>query len=327
MRLVLLSEKIIGKELAMSIYLSNGMVYAKKGLTLNEKNIKILKNVGIDTVYIQDENEGVNLRELLKTPIRIEITNGLKNVFDNIKKNNTVDEKTITNIVDKIIKNIDVSENSFLLNNLGEKDEYSKLISHSINVALLSVMIGINMRYDQSRLEKLAIGALLHDVGKLLENNENHCKAGYNLVKMGSRIPVTSYMCILHHHEYEDGTGYPEKIKGDKIHEFSKIISLCNEYTNLLESKKFRLPSEVMEYITALAGHKFDSEIYKTFTNSIYCYPNGLYVRLNNGMEGVVVLQNKNFPTRPMIGVLEGGNPVIYSLMDNLTLFIEKIIL
>jgi hypothetical protein len=164
MRLVLLSEKIIGKELAMSIYLSNGMVYAKKGLTLNEKNIKILKNVGIDTVYIQDENEDVNLRELLKTPIRIEITNDLKNVFDNIKKNNTVDEKTITNIVDKIIKNIDVSENSFLLNNLGEKDEYSKLISHSILwLALLAVNDGNNMRYEQDRLEKFATGALLHD--------------------------------------------------------------------------------------------------------------------------------------------------------------------
>ncbi|MCY6370198.1 HD-GYP domain-containing protein [Clostridium ganghwense] len=327
MRLVLLNDKVVGKELAMSIYLSSGMVYAKKGMTLSEKVIKILKSVGIDTVYVKDENDEVNLKEILKTPIRLEVADDLKNVYDNIKKNKIVDESKIRSIVEKIVDNLDVSENSFLLNNVGQKNEDLKLVTHSINVTILSLLVGINKKYDKEKLEKLGMGAILHDVGKLFDESEEHSKIGYELIKNNSRIPVTAYMGILHHHEYEDGTGYPEKVKGDKIHEFSKIISICNEYTNLLESRKFNLPSEVIEYLTSQSGKKFNSEIYKTFTESIYCYPNGLYVKLNNGMEGVVVLQNKNFPTRPMIGVVENGNPVIYNLMDNLTLFIEKIVL
>lgn len=327
MRLTLLNESIVGKELAVSVYLSSGMIYASEGIKITESNIKILQKVGIDTVYIKDENDDINLKEILNTPIRLEVIRELKIIYDNIKKNKTIDEKKIMSIANKIIDNLDVSENSFLLSNIGQRDEELKLVIHSINVAILSLLIAMNKNYSRDKLEKLAVGAMLHDVGKLFDEGEKHCLLGYEFIKSQTHIPVTSYMCILHHHECEDGTGYPEKIKGDKIHEFAKIVAICNEYNNLLQSGSFALPSMAIEYITSQAGRKFNDEIFKEFINSVYCYPNGLFVKLNNGVEGVVVLQNKNFPTRPMIGVMENGKPVIYNLMENLSLFIEKVVL
>jgi HD-GYP domain-containing protein (c-di-GMP phosphodiesterase class II) len=327
MRLVLLNEKILGKELAMPIYFANGIIYANEGSILSEGAIRNLKNVGIDTVYIKDENNDMNLKEVLNAPIRLEVMHELKDTFDDIKKSKTVDEYKIGNIIDKIVDNFEVSENSFMLNNIGHKNEDLKLVNHSINVALLSLLIGVNKKYNRDKLEKLATGAILHDVGKLFDNGPNHCKIGYNIVKNTSHIPVTSYMCIFHHHESEDGTGYPEKLKGDKIHEFTKIVSICNEYNNLLQPGRFRLPSLAIEYIASQAGKKFDREIYNDFIKSIYCYPNGLFVRLNNGVKGVIVKQNKNFPSRPVVGVIVDGKPVIYDLLKNLTLFVEEVVL
>lgn len=327
MRLVLLDEKIMGKELAMPIYFSNGIIYANEGSILSEGAIRNLKNAGIDTVYIKDENSDMNLKEVLNTPTRLEVINELKDTFDIIKKDKTVDEYKILNIIDKIVDNLEVSENSFMLNNIGHRNEDLKLVNHSINVALLSLQVGINKKYSRDKLEKLATGAILHDVGKLFDNGPKHCRIGYDLVKNGSHIPVTSYMCILHHHESEDGTGYPEKIKGDKIHEFTKIVSICDYYNNLLQPGRFRLPSLAMEYIASKAGKKFDSKIYNDFIKSIYCYPNGLFVKLNNGVKGVVLMQNKNFPSRPVVGFIKDEKPVICNLLKNLTLFVEEVIL
>lgn len=326
MRLVLLNEKLIGEELAIAIYLSNGMIFANEGTILSSNNIKLLKNVGIETVYIKDDNNAINLREILKTPIRLQVSRRLKIVFDTIKKSKIVDESEVTNIADLIIDNIDVSENSFMLNNIGQRNNEFRLVTHSINVTVLALITGINMKYSRDKLEKLAIGAILHDVGKLFTEGEKHCREGYNLIK-NTRIPVTSYMCILRHHENEDGTGYPDKIPGSKIHEFAKIVSICDEYNNLLQSGKFALSSTAIEYITSLSGKKFNDEIFKYFIGSMYCYPNGLYVRLNDGKLGVVVYQNRDFPARPMVGVIENGVPTICNLMKNLTLFIEKVII
>lgn len=327
MRLVLLNDKLIGRELDMSIYLPNGVVFASKGTILSQSNIIILKNIGIDTVYIKDEDYNIELKETIKTPLRLEVTTLLKKVFEDIKKNNIVNEEKINEIVDKLITNIDASENSFLLNNIGHKNEDFKLVSHSINVCILSILVGINKKYSKDKLQKLAIGALLHDVGKLFDNSKEHVKAGYDLIKNRSRIPVTAYMSILQHHEFENGTGYPERTKGEKIYEFSKIVSMCNEYLNLTQSEKFPLPSMAIEYINSLVGTQFNSEVYKDFINSVYCYPNGLYVRLTNNEKGIIIYQNKNFPTRPIVGVLKDGSPILYNLLENLSLFIEEVIL
>lgn len=228
-------------------------------------------------------------------------------------------------IADTIIDNVNISENAFLFNNVGYRNEDFNLILHSINVTILSLKIGISKNYRREKLEKLVLGALLHDVGKLFNEGRDHCKIGYELIKSKSNIPVTSCLCILHHHENEDGTGFPEKVKGDKMHEFVKIVSICNEYNNLLQSGKLNLPTEALEYIAAITYKRFDKEIYNDFINSIYCYPNGLYVKLSNGLIGTVVLQNKGFPARPMIGIIENGSPYICNLLNDLTLFIKEV--
>lgn len=324
MRLTKLNEKVLGKILATPIYSQNGIVYLNKGMELNEKNIKSLINLGINTIYVEDGNDEIPFYDVLDISIKFKVLKLIEELFDEIKKSKKINEKKLDLIAKDLISGINTSENAFLCNNIVNNNPNTKLYTHSLNVTLLSLLIGLDRKYDSKKLYNLLVGALLHDIGKLVGDEKNHCKAGYEIAKNNHFIMTTSYMCILQHHENEDGTG-PNNLKSDKIHEFGKIVNICNEYDNLINNNKVNIPSMAIETITAKTPIKFDMDIYKNFINSVYCYPNGINVKLNDGTFGQIVLQNKNFPTRPIVGVVKNGSPQFVNLLEHLTLSITEI--
>jgi HD-GYP domain len=107
------------------------------------------------------------------------------------------------------------------------------------------------------------------------------------------------------------------------------VVGLCDEYVHLMHDEKTPLPNEVLEVMTAKAVLKYDHEIFRSFRNAIYCYPNGLEVRLNNNKVGIIVKQNKSLPIRPIVAVFEEGKPVLLDLTNQQfqTIFIEEVIL
>lgn len=326
MKLVILSNKLLGEKLGSSIYTEDGVMFLKKGATLSENSIKRLRNIGITTIYIDDGNDQVTLQEVIPTTVRLGILKILREVFEEAKKNETVDYGKVSKIVKEILENINLSENAVLLNNLVPKDDIAKLCVHSLDVSLYSIMIGIRRKFNERKLINLAIGALLHDIGKLFVEGKEHTNIGYKLVKSNNLFSPTSYMCIYELYEKKDGTG-PLKIRGEKIFEFSKVVSICNAYIKYINDEAGILPHEAIEKITAEAVSTYDDDIYKDFINSVYCYPNGLSVRLNNGQDAVVIAQNKDSSTRPIVQVKEDGKYNFYNLLSNLTLFIEEVIL
>ena len=327
MRLAVLNEKVVGKKLAVPIYTQAGMVYMNKGYVLSERNVDQIKKIGVNTVYIEDGMNEVTLQEIYDTRLKLNNIRELKAAFDDCKKNNYIEEGPIIKVVEDIIDNVNISENAYLYNNISEKDNKLTLCIHSINVAILSIVVGYIKNYNNEKLLKLGIGAVLHDVGKLFKDGREHPYEGYKLMKRNSNFPLTSCACVRSHHENEDGSGYPEKLKGDKIHEFAKIVSICDEYLNTLNSQKFSLPHEAIEKITAVAAKRFDSKIYKDFMKSVYCYPNGLTVKLNNGKEAVVIKQNVGMPSRPIVGLKINGKLAYCNLAEGLTIFVDKVVL
>lgn len=326
MRLTLLNNKLIGKKLAVPIYSQTGIIYLNNGLIFNERSIEQIKKIGINTVYIEDESDDVTLQEVYNTSLKLKAIRDLKSAFDDCKKNKYIQEQPIIQIVENIINNVNISENAYLYNNVAKNDEKLSLCTHSLNVAILSIVIGYNKNYNKDKLLKLGIGAILHDIGKLFSNGEDHVIEGYKLVKSNTYFSPTSYTCIRSHHENENGTGYPDKLASDKIYEFAKIVAICNEYVNILDSANATLPHEAIEKITAMTGQKFNNEIYKDFIRSIYCYPNGLTVTLNNGLEAMVIKQNKYLPSRPIVGFKENGKVKYYNLAEKLTLFVKEVV-
>lgn len=326
MKLVVVSENLLGEKLANNIYTESGILFIRKGNDITANAIKRLTKMGIVTVYVEDSNTEVNLQEALDTQIKLQVLKSLKDLFEEIKRTKFVDKEKIFIIASDIIQNMNLSENAVMLNNLAPSDEIAKLAVHSLDVAMMTVMVSAKKRYDEKKMSSIVTAALLHDIGKLFTDNKDYHKTGYELVKSNSSFGATVYMSIYQQCEREDSSG-PLHLRGDKIYEFAKIISICNEYIEVTNSETAVLPHEAIERLTVKAVNKFDSAIFKDFVESIYCYPNGLLIRLSNGFPGIVVAQNKNSPTRPIVYVKENGKFNFYNLFQNLTLFIDEVIL
>ena len=327
MKLAVVNEKLIGKELATAIYTPLGILCLNKGALITDNDIKYLKRMNIPTVYINDNNNEIVLQEVINLQTRIKLMSKLKIEFDCIEKTKHFKPETIINIVDELIESVDLSENAFMFKNIAHVDDGMKLVCHSIDVAILSIIIGVHRKYDANKISNLGVGAILHDVGKLFSKSEDHPIIGYKLLKNEYLIKPTASICVLQHHENVDGTGFPSKLSGDKIYEFSKIVCICNEYINLYNSETSILPNEIMEKIQDETLLKFDPEIYKEFTEAIYCYPNGLTVELSDNTIATVVKQNKGFPLRPILISSESKPVQVVDLLNNLSLFIKKVII
>ncbi len=328
MKLVLSNDNLVGEVLANPIYAENGMMFLNKGNKISETVISRLKKMGVTTIYVEDGNDEIDLQEVLPTPIKLLSLKLLIEVFAEIKNKDYIDESKVFDIVQDIMKNINLSENAALINNLAPKDDLSKLAIHSLNVTILTLMVCIHKKFDDKKLLKIGVAALLHDIGKMYVNDERHVVKGSELLKKNHAFTSTTYMAIYYLYEREDGSGQ-FGIPGEKIHEFTKILSICNEYIKNITGDKPMLPHVALEKITAQSVSKFDKEIYTDFTQSLYCYPNGLQVKLNNGQAGIVVMQNSGFTTRPILGIKANEGYKFCNLVEteNLTLFIEKVIM
>lgn len=328
MKLVLTNDKLVGEFLAHPIYTENGVMFMNKGLKISKSAISKLKAMGVITIYIEDGNDEITLQEVLPAQIKLQVIKSLKEIFDEIKKKEYVNERKVSEIVNDIMNNISLSENATMISDLAPNDEVAKLIIHSLDVTILALMVGIRKKYTQDKLLRLGIAAVLHDIGKLFVNDKNHVKKGRDLLKRNPSIMVTTYMAVYYLYEREDGSGL-FGATGENVHEYAKILGICNEYINSISGENAMLPHVAVEKIAAEAVDKFDKEIYKDFSQSVYCYPNGLQVRLNNGQKAVVVMQNSGFTTRPILAVETNEGYRFCNLVEtqNLTLFIEEVIM
>jgi putative nucleotidyltransferase with HDIG domain len=155
---------------------------------------------------------------------------------------------------------------------------------HSERVTEVALKIGQNMGLDQKKLDDLHRGGLLHDIGKIGIPPEILDKAGkltdeeYQLmrehVRIGARIlePIEAYGAVipvvLHHHEYYDGSGYPDGLKGEGIDLGARIFTVADHYDALISDRPYRagLPREkVIGFITEDSGTKFDPNVVKAF--------------------------------------------------------------
>lgn len=127
------------------------------------------------------------------------------------------------------------------------------IYTHSIDVAIISVMMAAEIGYSEEELSWLGIGTLLHDVGKLLVPKsiilkseiltdtetalmKQHCELGMSsLVSIG--FPRKYLDVVAQHHEMLDGSGYPKGLKGDEISRNAKISIVANAVDDISSAR------------------------------------------------------------------------------------------
>lgn len=315
MKLVLLTTEQVGQTLAMPIFNNNGLIFLNRGKVLTEKIIHQIQKIGITAIYVETPYATISLEEMLPSSVRNSLIKDTNILFKDILKSQTINEFRVVSIVDSILKNISISENSILINNIAAEDNFARSCISAIDQVIYAVLFGLAKGYTSHKLKELAIAAFLHNL------NGPNTELTRNMIRHSTNFPATISTSILTSYEAINGSG-PLGKKGDDIYEYAKILRIIRDYVALINDNK--LPHEAIEILFTGSGTLYDMDFINLFTKNIYCYPNGLPIILNDGREGIVVKQNKSLPTRPIVLVNKTN---IVNLQQDLTFFIEEIAL
>jgi HD-GYP domain-containing protein (c-di-GMP phosphodiesterase class II) len=160
---------------------------------------------------------------------------------------------------------------------LADKDEYTE--RHTRRVALLAVQVGEQLGLSASRLRALAIGALVHDIGKLsvpdailkkpaaLDDEEYavvqaHPDWGYKLLhELGGFSEAVRHL-VRDHHERLDGAGYPRGLRAEQIALDTRILTVCDVYDALISKRVYRsawTQDDAIDLLRRETGAAFDA--------------------------------------------------------------------
>lgn len=336
-----------GEQLGKHIYASDGRILLHEGVKLTVGLISKLRHMGVHFIYIKDERlEDIEIEEVVSETTRREAMTTLTESYKYIQNRREVDSKQVNKSVNKIIDEI-LSNQQILLSLTDIRTEDNRIFVHSINVCIISTVIGIKIGLDREKINELAIGALLHDVGKTIPNDptakktkadgdhNDHTWKGFNALRSIKEISTLSAHIALTHHEHVDGSGFPRGLADRDIHLLSKIVAVANHYDNLIspfDGSKGMHPYEACEHIMGLTNVQFSHPVVWRFLRSIAFYPTGSQVRLSTGETGVVVRQHEGLPQRPVVRVFDLiGERDDYEIKEidlakEMTVFIKEVI-
>lgn len=353
MRIISL-DKITGNELlAKDIINNNDIVLMTAGTVVKKEYATRLRGLGIEYIYVEDEiAKGVNLTQSLEIQIKEQCQEAVRSILQKYSYQNETELEEIKKIADEIIYDI-MSEPMVIYNLSSIRDKSESTYSHSLNVCALSVIIAFRLKLSKVKIREIAIGCLLHDIGftyiplqyqdlhfdNCNDNEQKEIKMhtiyGYTLVEKMKWLSPVSKDIILSHHERLNGSGYPFHMKGDRIKIGSLIAAICDEFDSMVYGnlkKKYKV-HEAIDYIVSQAGELFDFTVVKVFVNCVAAYPTGTLVFTNQNEIAIVLRQNPQCPTRPVIRIIKDakGNPprewVEKDLTKELTLFITDSII
>lgn len=210
-----------------------------------------------------------------------------------------------------------------LSENAGEKSSI-----HSINVTVISLLLGKASGLGEQDLLDVGMGALLHDVGKIelpnrLRWNDEHFTAPERElyqehvahgVTLGQRMGLSrgALLAIGQHHELADGKGYPLRLTDEQMTQPSRIVALVNLYDNLCNPGNPALaitPHEALALIFAQRKSQFHPATLSQFVRMMGVYPPGSVVQLTDERFAMVVSVNSCRPLKPRIVIHDAHIP------------------
>lgn len=348
MRYVSIDHVEQGEKLGKHIFASDGRILLSDGVTLTIGLISKLRQMGVSSIFVKDDRfADVKMEEVVSETTKRKAISALASSIQFIQNDTQMDGKSISTIVDKMIE--EVMSNSdvlFHLTDIRTKD--NDLFVHLVNVCIMSVMIGVQVGLPKQRIQELAVGALLHDIGKMVgevkkrdipigydrndELMQHHSWKGFNTLRKAQDLSTLSAHIALAHHENVDGTGKPRGMSGNDIHFLAKIVAVANDYDHLVSDSEDDLalfPHEACERIMGLSNFRYDHNVVWKFLRCIAIYPSGVQVKLSDGSIGVVTGQHKGLPQRPIVRTFRpDGDDFLFNEVDlakETTIFITKV--
>lgn len=137
---------------------------------------------------------------------------------------------------------------------------------------------------------------IINKPGKLTKEEfeiiKKHSFYSYEILLETEKFSEDVLLGVLHHHEKVNGSGYPNKLKAEDIHEYAKIITICDMYHALVSQRIYKNkenPLKVVEYIKSESFDSLDPYLAHIFLNNISKFYVGNEVLLSDGRIGTIV--------------------------------------
>jgi HD-GYP domain-containing protein (c-di-GMP phosphodiesterase class II) len=355
-----------GMVLGEGIHTEDGRLLLGRGVVLDNHYISRLKKLGFLSVYIKDENtEDILPAESIPEMVRGATLSHLRKLFEtfedlgrevkgssikaihdavtsdqfqNTFRNHPAFQRIIGD-ANQIVEALLAGEVMIGLNSLKSYDNYTFM--HSIDVTIVSIMIGRRIGLPPKRLRELGIGCLLHDIGKTFipreilnkpdkltaeefERMKTHPQIGFEIVRGVETIGILPPHVVFQHHERQDGSGYPRGLIGDNrldisdeprtIHLYGSIAAVADVFDALSSDRPYRKalpPEEVINLLSSMAKTDLNREVLRNLLAVTPVYPVASTVRITKGKYlnhiGVVSRLNRERLDRPVVRLVFDG--------------------
>lgn len=290
---------------AQSIYNPLGASYLTKGMELSPTYIERLEKAGFEGVTVTSLDPKLKLAppdDIVQEKTRISAIQNVATAFHSVEENGTFDPAPLQGISENILQDIIAQQQNLVqLTDIRLHDTYT--FAHSVNVAILSSLLGVLLKLSREEQLKLTLGGLLHDIGKVTVPYEILTKAGHlsddewsvmqghpeagrqRLKKMFPNDTLLSTIA-LQHHEHIDGSGYPNHLKGEQIHRYGRIVAIADVYdalTSVRPYKRAYTPSVAHRLMATCSPGHFDLDLLKLFFDNVAIYPVGTILKTQDG--------------------------------------------
>ena len=206
------------------------------------------------------------------------------------------------------------------------------LVTHSLRSVIFAIVVGMELKMQEHQLVELATAALMHEIGLIHIKEDIYARAGELLdeekkylyvhpvlsckILKKSKFPLPVCLGTLDHHERENGTGYPQKLTGEKISLYGKILAVVCSYELIIGERKYKKaedPSTGLLNILRQEPSQYDEEVLKALLNALSFFPIGSFVYLSNSAIGQVIDNNSEDPRFPVVRVIDRSAKTTFS--------------
>lgn len=292
-----------------------------------------LGSVGAAPAKVSLGNEISRARSIITTAQRV-----LREMMEDVRMGRPIAVAQLVETVDAI--SASVMRNPSAMNvmcRLKRFDDYT--FQHSLNVCILTVSLGRTLEIELGQLKRVALGAIMHDIGKthvpqnilnkpgrLTEEEFSHMKLH---VDRGSAIVADLDLAeetrffIAEHHERYSGSGYPRGLKGQEISLWGRMAAVADVYDAISSDRPYHKalhPSEAMRKIFEWGKYHFDPQIIQAFVRTLGIYPVGSLVSLSSGRLAVVREHHPDRLLKPLVRIIYDAHRTTYLTPQDLDL-------
>ena len=244
--------------------------------------------------------------------------------FETVGTGRELDLVTVRDLVQLLIHKV-ARSNAALAQILAVKQYENLTYCHSVNVAMISLLLGKRLGFDEPTTAALVEGALLHDIGKTrvpleilkkpgaLDKQERrmieaHTRFGAEILVGTEGVRPLTPTVALEHHRSVTGRGYPDLGDTAVPHPVSQIVSVADVYEAMTGARSYRapsLPEQACLVLATIAGERLNTALVKAFASAVTFFPIGSLVRTTRDEIGVVVRTNPADPLHPVLTLLD----------------------